>query len=371
MAFSWLVSLGVAALIGAVAWRGPMLMLGITVLIPWMIFRESTRPRATALALAYYLAASLPAVAVSQAFEPNNPAQGWLVWLAASVILAFPWAAFWNPEPAQRLWRCPAALVLSAIPPFGLIGWASPLTSAGVLFPGTGFLGLLATALIPTFWTARPSLLIGVVAFANLIYSPSNSTSDIRVVNTKECPDLFQKEEAARAAIQFAKSNLVILPEGAVRLWTEATEEFWFPTIQQLRASHRMALIGVGVPIVNSQEFRNSVIVIGDSPAVTFNQRIPIPIGMWKPFGPADGVPLNLTGPGTLQIGPHRLAILICYEQLLVWPILQSALEKPSLIVGISNAAWTRHTNIPAAQQACLSAWSRLFGIPHVAAING
>ncbi len=370
MALSWLVSLSLAALIGAVAWRGPMPMIGLTVFVPWMIFRESTRPRATALALVYYLAASLPSVAVAQAFEPNNPAQGWLIWLAASVILALPWAAFWNPDSAKSLWRCPAALILSAIPPFGLIGWASPLTSAGVLFPGTGFLGLLATALIPTVWTARPFPLIGVVAVANLIYSPPSSPSDIQVVNTKECPDLFQKEEEAQAAIQFAKSDLVILPEGAVRRWTEATEEFWSSTIQQLQASRRTALIGVGIPVFNSQEFQNSVIVIGDSQAATFNQRIPIPIGMWKPFGPADGVPLNLTGPGTLKTGPHRLAILICYEQLLVWPILQSALEKPSLIVGISNAAWTRHTNIPAAQQACLSTWSRLFGIPYLSAVN-
>jgi len=347
-----------------------MPMLGLTVLIPWMIFRESTRPRAAALALAYYLAASMPAVAVSQAFAPDSPIRGWLLWIVASVILASPWTALWSADPDQRLWRCPGALVLSAIPPIGLIGWASPLTSAGVLFPGTGFLGLLASAFVPTVWTARPYLLIVAVAVANLIYSPTPPPPNIQVANTKECTDLFQKEEAARTAIHFAQVNLVILPEGAIRRWTEATKEFWSPTIQHLRASHRTALIGVGLPVVNSKEFHNSVIAIGDSQAVTFNQRIPIPIGMWKPFGPADGVPLNVTGPGTLQIGSHRLAILICYEQLLVLPIVQSALEKPSLIVGISNAAWTRHTNIPAAQQACLSAWSRLFGIPYLSAVN-
>lgn len=370
MALSWLVSLSAAALIGAIAWRGSMPMIGMTVFIPWMIFRESTRLRATALALAYYLGASIPAVAVSHAFAPDSPIRGWVVWVVASAILALPWTALWSADTAQRPWRYTAALVVSAIPPIGLIGWASPLTSAGVLFPGTGFLGLLATALIPTAWTARPFLLIGVVAAANLIYCPSSPSSDIQVVHTKDTPDLFQKEEAARAAIHFAQSSLVILPEGAVRRWTEATEAFWLPTIEHLRKSHRTALIGVGAPVVNSQEFQNSVIAIGDFQPATFNQRIPIPIGMWKPFGPADGVPLNLTGPGTLQVGPHRLAILICYEQLLVWPILQSALEKPSLIVGISNAAWTRHTNIPAIQQTCLAVWSRLFGIPYLSAVN-
>jgi hypothetical protein len=50
--------------------------------------------------------------------------------------------------------------------------------------------------------------------------------------------------------------------------------------------------------------------------------------------------------------------------------MLQSALEKPTLIVGISNATWTKQTNIPAAQEACLKAWCRLFGIPYISAIN-
>jgi hypothetical protein len=370
MASSWLVSFFAASLIGAIVWRGPLPLLGLTVIIPWLVFRQSTRRRATALALAYFLTASLPAVTVSHAYEPNQPWLAWMVWVIASLILALPWAMLWTPDPAQRIWRCPAALVLSAVPPIGLIGWASPLTAAGVLFPATGFLGLFATSLLPILWPARPFLLIGVAVVANLIYSPISSPADIQVVNTKECPDLFQKEEAARSAIHSSESNLTILPETAVRRWAEATEEFWKPTIQHLRASHRTAILGAGVSIPNSQEFRNSVVVIGDSPPAIFNQRIPIPIGMWKPFGPQDGVPLNLAGPGTLQVGPHKLAILVCYEQLLVWPILQSAFENPDLIVGVSNAAWTRHTNVPAAQEACLFAWSRLFGIPYVAAVN-
>ncbi|WP_155121377.1 hypothetical protein [Bryobacter aggregatus] len=112
------------------------------------------------------------------------------------------------------------------------------------------------------------------------------------------------------------------------------------------------------------------MVAIGEWKTKPFDQHIPLPLGMWNPFGPADGVPLNVTGPGTMQIGPHKLAILICYEQLLVWPMLQSAWENPTLIVGISNATWTSQTNIPAAQETSLKAWSRLFGIPYVSAIQ-
>ncbi|MBY0506924.1 MAG: hypothetical protein K2X03_23605 [Bryobacteraceae bacterium] len=371
MATSWLISVGAAGLIGAIAWRGPMLLLGFSIAIPWIIFRQTTRLNATTVALVYFLAATVSIIAVSKVFEPSSSLQAWFIWVLASSILSLPWAILWSADPAQRIWRCPAALILSAVPPIGLVCWASPLVSAGILFPGTGLIGLAATALVPATLPVWPKSVVAVALAANLINGPIPSPAGIQALNTKDSPDFFQKEEEARIAIHSAQSRLLILPEGAVRRWTEATEAFWTPTMEHLEATHRTALVGAGLPIANSLEFRNGVVVIGASKQEPFSQRIPIPIGMWKPFGPADGVPLNLTGTGTLQIGPHNLAVLICYEQLLVWPILHSAFGKPTLIVGVSNAAWTRNTHIPAAQQFCLAAWSRLFGIPFLSAVNG
>ena len=62
---------------------------------------------------------------------------------------------------------------------------------------------------------------------------------------------------------------------------------------------------------------------------------------MWNPFQPQGGVALNLLGPGTVDVGGQRAAILICYEQLLTWPMLRSAIEKPTILIAISNEAWT------------------------------
>lgn len=370
MATSWLISAVTAALIGAVAWRGPMPLLVLPMAVPWLILHQATRLNATAVALAYFLAASVPAIAVIEAFAPGNVLQGWLIWLLASLILSLPWALLWSARSVQWIWRCPLALAVSALPPVGLICWASPLVSAGLLFPGTGLAGVAATAFVPVVWPIRPIVLTALMLLANLLYRPTLPNTGIECLNTRDSSDLFEKEDAARTAIHSSNSKLIVLPEGAVRRWTEVTELFWEPTIEHLQATRRAALVGVGLPITNSQEFQNAVLLIGDEGPQVLMQRIPIPVGMWKPFGPADGVPLNLTGPGTMHVGRERLAVLICYEQLLVWPVLQSALERPSLIVGVSNVSWTRHTNIPAAQRACLSAWSRLFGIPHVAAVN-
>jgi apolipoprotein N-acyltransferase len=70
------------------------------------------------------------------------------------------------------------------------------------------------------------------------------------------------------------------------------------------------------------------------------------------------------------DVGGQRAAILICYEQLLAWPVLRSALERPTMLIAVSNEAWTTGTTIPKGQHACVCAWARLFGIPVLSAIN-
>ena len=79
---------------------------------------------------------------------------------------------------------------------------------------------------------------------------------------------------------------------------------------------------------------------------------------------------MSLLGSGTADVDGQRVAVLICYEQLLVWPMLRSALERPTLLIAASNEAWTAATRVPAIQHGCARAWARLFGLPLVSAIN-
>ena len=81
-------------------------------------------------------------------------------------------------------------------------------------------------------------------------------------------------------------------------------------------------------------------------------------------------MPDCLGGPGPIEIAGQRIAFLICYEQLLVLPVLLSAMDRPTLIVGMANQYWVRETTIPAAQRASLKAWSRLFALPLLIAEN-
>ena len=64
------------------------------------------------------------------------------------------------------------------------------------------------------------------------------------------------------------------------------------------------------------------------------------------------------------------VAYSICYEQLLVFPILISMAHDPDLIVGAANDWWARGTSIPTIQGQALDVWGRLFSLPVVRATN-
>lgn len=371
-------SLAVASAIGGVAWRGSFGALALVAAVPALVFAQRSRAKASAVAFAYYASASLPVIASAESFQIELPVS---IWLAASVLLVLPWSLFWTRAGDQRWWRCIAAVVVSVIPPVGIIGWASPLVAAGTLFPGTAWIGLLATAGIPSILLLRPVplSLMGVIAlFAvgmNATYQAPAAPNDIVGINMRT--DLaadpngeFDSHEALQSAILSSAGNVTVLPEAVVDRWTVATDAFWEPTTRQLRETGRTALIGGGIPIPGSGKHQNALIIIGATTRVPFLQRIPVPLGMWRPFDEERGVPLNLFGPGAMPVHGHRAAVLICYEQLLVWPMLQSALKRPTLLIAIANERWTRHTSIPHAQQLCVRAWSRLFALPVVSSTN-
>jgi apolipoprotein N-acyltransferase len=102
---------------------------------------------------------------------------------------------------------------------------------------------------------------------------------------------------------------------------------------------------------------------------LVYQQRIPVPISMWKPWN-GDGVPLHLFGPGTIPVREERAAVLLCYEQLLVWPFVSSAIERPTVLVTAANDYWATGTRIPRIQKACATSWARLFGLPLLSAVN-
>jgi apolipoprotein N-acyltransferase len=369
-----------AGAIGLIAWRGQLWAIPLSIVVPCLIAVQPTRSTAGATSFAYYAAASLPVIAVGKAYWPSSDASAILMWIAAATILSLPWFLCWTRLDALRSWTAAMAVSLTALPPLCIIGWASPLLSAGVLFPNSAWFGIAAALALPGLLIHRRTRLIALViasaasVFLNIhvkeVRRPAGWTGEMtRVYRPPKADDLadFAIEEQLQRAAQSSGAEVLVFPEGAVRLWTDATDAFWAPAVSDVG---RTLLIGAGQPIPGSALYYNSVVIVGEHARTAFHQRVPVPGGMWNPLQPEGGVALNLLGPGTVDVRGQRAAILICYEQLLTWPMLRSAVEKPTILVAISNEAWTTATIVPQVQDMCVRSWARLFGLPVISAIN-
>jgi len=261
--------------------------------------------------------------------------------------------------------------------------WASPLPAAGLLFPGWSWAGLLVLVAVSPLAISRPKhagmVAIELALVANAVYrgdpAPPESWEGVlttlgRISNPVDPLPEFRAAERVQQTALASNHRVLVFPEFIVPQWTDATEAFWGRTLDTIRSEGKTLMIGVGLPIAGTTRYRNAVLTIGKTTAPPFVQRIPVPGVMWNPLKREQSVPLALFGSGILDINGERAAILICYEQLLTWPILESAVHHPTLIVGLANDNWAKGTPIPAAQHAAVTAWARLFRLPKVMAAN-
>jgi hypothetical protein len=239
---------------------------GITasVLMPALALRAESRRAAYESALSYYAGALWPLVPGAKNFfgaqASSFAALG--LWVIAALLLALPWPLVWSRNARQLLWRAPIGLALTAIPPLGIIGWASPLTAAGFLFPATCRCGLLFCALLTgalAIWPKQAAIVgVCIAAVANLIHPAELPIpTDWKAINTHfgsiahSVPDPLAEYQAAeniqREALS-ARASVIVFPETVVPYWTASTDVFWQQTLAKLKASGKTVLIGARIP---------------------------------------------------------------------------------------------------------------------------
>jgi hypothetical protein len=374
----WL-SVGACAAIGFAAWQGAMWTIPLSVLMPSVVASQSTRLGASLAAFAYYAAASMPLVKTAKTYWPTIGAGALLVWALAALLLALPWAAFWSRRTSAQPIGAAAALAASALPPLCVLGWASPLVSAGVLFPGSAWLGLLATFALPSLLLHRPARSVAVpvgVAAAVLLNLATDPTgvptgwvghaTTFRRSLAPEPQTEFRLEEDVQSMVQASASTYLVFPEGTTRIWTDATDLLW----SSFLASRGKTVLAGASLTADTGGYDNALVIFNGQSRRAILQRIPIPGGMWNPFDPQKSFAIHIFHSGIAEVGEQRVAALICYEQVLVWPMLRSAVEQPTLLLAVANVAWTSNAVIREIQQSCVRAWARLFGLPIISAIN-
>jgi len=373
-----------ACVVSLVAWSGRLLTIPLALLLLNLLSGAMTRRVAVLTSVAYYAGATWQILPGAATFFGHhaNPVQVLSLWAGASLLLATPWTILWSPRRASRLWRMPLALVLLAVPPLGVIGCASPLVAAGLLFPGTAWFGLAVTALVCGLLSSYPALGLALAlvfaAPAHLFYRSQAVPPDWRAESTHfggvglDTPTPLADYHAAQSIQQMAlrsDARVILFPETVVTNWNPGTDLFWKPTIDTLREQGKTMLVGANVFDSTSRHYFNSVVIRGAEQRPDYVQRVPIPVAMWIPLSKI-GVPLQLGKPGTVIIAGQKAAILICYEQLLVWPVATSFMQHPTLLLGTANDYWAKNTTVPEIQKACLESWARLFRVPLLWAQN-
>lgn len=383
----WLHSAALIALAivtGVVGWSGHVLALPVAFVFPALWAFSRSRLVAAAVSAGYFLAASRGLPQGVANFYASDLWPGLLLWFAASLFFVVVHAALWTKRPGKgRAAHYLAAAVLMAVPPFGIVGWAHPVTAAGVVFQGWGWWGLAAAAagllaMTTKWWPAASTTLAGVWLWSAATWTtPSLPEGWIGVdlelgqslgrdVDLDRHRDLIATVK--RVAVEGAQ--IVVLPESTLGFWTPTVERLWGGALEDATIT-----VIAGAAIVEPDGYDNAMIAISAAEArVLYRERMPVPVSMWQPwrawFGKIGGARAHIFANPAVDLGGERIAPLICYEQLIVWPVLQSAAHSPTIFVATGNGWWTAGTSIVGIQKANAEAWARLFGLPLVTAFN-
>src|SRR5215469_1582229 len=251
-----------ATAIGAIAWSGHLATIPLSLLPAALLYKAQSRAQAYAIFASYYFGASWPLIPGAKAFfgDKASIVDGILLCLIATLLLAVPAAALFTRNRSRVPFSIPAMLILGALPPLGIIGWASPLLSSGVLFPGTGWFGIISVLGIVAFLGRFPwqtAVLAGAVALlAYALYKPSALPPGWQAINTafggagQNVPDFlaeFEAHEQMQDTIRRSNARVLLFPEHVVTQWNQATEAFWQGTLEVSARHHITVLIGAGI----------------------------------------------------------------------------------------------------------------------------
>jgi len=373
-----------SAATGYIAWSGHALTLPAAIAFPALWSMARSRRTAGVVSAAYFLAASRALPQGVAAFYQSDIWTGLLLWLVASSGFVFVHAALWSRQAGGwTALRYAIAMVLMALPPFGIVGWAHPITAAGVLFPGWGWAGLAAVAAGLTIMTTRyrPAAALALVGFwlwsAAFWTNPEKGHGwhgvDLQLGNSLGRENSLDRHRDLAATLRSQRrptTTFMLLPESALGFWTPSVERVW----RQQLAGVDLSLIA-GAAVVDAEGYDNVLIRVSATESeILYRERMPVPGSMWQPWlpviGKSGGARAHLFANPVVSVGGQRVAPLICYEQLIIWPVLQSMLHDPDLVIAVGNDWWTKGTSIIAIQRASTEAWARLFDRPLVMSVN-
>ena len=348
------------------------------VLVPLVAAQRGSRKRWVT-ALGYYAAGSVPVVAAVMGYwGADHVALGVAAWLGSSLLLSAPWTL------AGRWPGVLGALALTALPPLGVIGWLSPLNAAGVFFPGLSWTGLVLLSLGFIAMYARAHrqriamlAVIGATAIAsNIFYVEPSPPSGWTGIHTHLAPSRGNVLEAIQNNQRVIDAGFAQGKGAHVVVFAEAILDDWWPGTRQQLA---LAVPAGQLWILGAEAGSSDAVVRatqGDADVEPLVRSAGLILGgNWLPWSS------QTLQPGWWQklfvIDGTRVWAALCVEQLQSWTWLEAMIQRPEVILAMSNGWWARAAGAPipagaglAIERASVRAWARLLELPVVWAAN-
>ncbi|MDB4987419.1 MAG: hypothetical protein JWN04_2597 [Myxococcaceae bacterium] len=380
-----------ASLLGA-SWNVGPIGLAASPVILTLWRRAPTRKQAWCVVVSYYAGAAAPTLLglVGRGYGDVSTAELAACVFGGAALMASVWSALWSSRlldnSVSSSLRIALLLCLTALPGIGTVGVASPLTAAGLWLAGLGWWGLVIHTGALTVCTrdARTLLAWALLATASGVASSQAEALDTHGMlgrpthlDVAALGDFAGQYRTAMGAQRAADAipddaEVVVLGEGLGGLWTSAMQSLW----QAERTSARSAtlIVGTTLPVYRApgrlQYEAAAMILRPDGSVRSVRQRVPMPLVLWRPWREDGAYRAHWWEPGTAQAGGETVGVIICYEQLLVFPVLTSLAAGARVLIGLSNTRELGTEYVARWQQTSLRAWARLFGVPWVLATN-
>jgi hypothetical protein len=390
----WFAFNSTTAILGVSPSGTQRMLFGLALLAVTLAFGQiRTRLSMTALFFGWFVGASSSMPVIWAAFFAGSTVPGVLALLGWAALMAAPFALAPRGKPGIGV---AVGLLAGAVPPLGIFGMASPLLTAGAVFPALGFLGLALVYLFLFLASLLPLagaktqragtvglvivLLFGAVrAVAYTLPDPPQSSiwalTSYYGPLPRTLPALFTRQDDLKSMVRQSildGARLIVLPEGSDPQWDAGQAFYWSDVAALARRDHATVLLGAYInDDVMPQRNRDGLVDIATGKF--YPAQIPMPIGMWHPWR-LGSFPMRGATPGVPTVyGPALESI--CYEDLLLWPMAwQRALlalhgQRPALIVSAANQ-WFAEQGASVAQTRSIHMQARIWGLPLMRAVN-
>lgn len=380
------------AALGFAAWgegRAPVAALAL----PLLVGCASSRAQAFCVAAGYTAALLRHAAAFIGAWFDHR----WSIGIAAvaGYVLATGtvWASGWTASPQLRGRMAAISLAWWLALLAGPVVPGHPITAAGFVAPGSGWLGVALVALMPALALAgaaatpkrlRPALLaVLLVALAGtgLLLQAYPDTARFGPIETQATAwGPLAGGDAVLERLQRMGRTASASP-ARVQVWPESILGRYEPALapvleiellQQARATGRTLVIGMDLPLTGNRLLNTAVAFYPDGRRAVAVARQPAPLSLWKPWRRRDTFVADWRAANLLELGDgERAAVIFCYEEYVpLLYLLNEAFDAPTLYLALANT-WAASEPEAAAIQTWHSlGMARLFGRPYLKAEN-